>query len=113
MNNPVEQEMKPCQCGNSDLHLKETAIRCFECNIVMPGVQGKEELIKAWNTRPLEDQARREALEEVVKHFAMCSSNIAKNRADILASGWSKMEIYQQEKAIDFASKEIRTLMGG
>lgn len=38
--------------GDADIHPTVTRIFCTDCRIVMCGVQGRELLIEAWNTRP-------------------------------------------------------------
>jgi hypothetical protein len=45
-------ELKPCPFSGAKPYFKsDVQIRSDECNILMSGVQGKEELARVWNTR--------------------------------------------------------------
>lgn len=67
----MNEELKPCQCKNSDIKLENVStisnsrtilyrICCPECGMCTDWDENEENVIKTWNNRPLEDTIQAE-----------------------------------------------------
>ena len=71
----IRKKLKPCMCGG-DAHIYTNQVgffqaECDKCHIETPFYRTKEEVISAWNTRPIED-----AKDEEIKRLRNVLENI-------------------------------------
>jgi len=59
-------DLRECPFCGGEAHYSVVSVKCFGCNAVMAGVQGKELTITAWNTRA--DTERVKVLEDALRH---------------------------------------------
>ncbi len=86
----MSEELKPCRkCGSQNMEFmggfskgKYGIIICMRCYNVGSATESRDEAIKEWNTRPIEDALREEnermrnAIEEMRKEVLWCESNM-------------------------------------
>jgi len=76
-----EEELKPCPfCGgkaelfnylSNHLSKERFWIACIACTADVPSTESKEDILKRWNTRPIEDalKAENETLKQKIKEL--------------------------------------------